>query len=225
MRKVYHNEKSAAGLAIAVIASVGLTAVLFGFLPFAHQVAKPKATLEILKVGAVDLPPPVEEAPPPPPPAQEEEKPPEKPPEPQLTEAPVQIAFNVSLDVAVGTGGGSLGPSGFGFSARDAAKEATDQPTVFDMADLDKQPELVGFIRPAYPNDMRKAKVEGKVTILFVLTEDGRVEDPRIEGSTRPEFEKPALDAVRKWKFRPGTRGGEAVRTYMKLPIAFRLSS
>jgi TonB family protein len=56
----------------------------------------------------------------------------------------------------------------------------------------------------------------------FVLSESGRVEDLRIESSSRPEFEPPALEAVRRWRFKPGEKNGEPVRTYMRLPIRFR---
>jgi periplasmic protein TonB len=61
------------------------------------------------------------------------------------------------------------------------------------------------------------------VTLLFVLDETGRVEDPRVENSTRPEFEKPALDAIRKWRYSPGMKDGQAVRTYIKVPIRFKM--
>jgi protein TonB len=41
--------------------------------------------------------------------------------------------------------------------------------------------------------------------------------------STNPEFEMAALQAVNKWKFRPGRKGGRAVPTRMQLPISFNL--
>jgi len=72
---------------------------------------------------------------------------------------------------------------------------------------------------------LRKAKVEGVVTLIFVLDETGRVEDPRVENSSRPEFEKPALDAIRKWRFSPGQKDGQAVRTYIRVPLRFRVTT
>jgi protein TonB len=51
------------------------------------------------------------------------------------------------------------------------------------------------------------------------------VEDPRVEQSTRQEFEKPALEAVKKWKFKPGMKEGKAVRTFMRLPLQFKIST
>ena len=61
MRKVYHSEKSPVGLMGAVIFSVGLTAALFGILPFAHQIVKPERSLELRKTTAIEQTPEVEE--------------------------------------------------------------------------------------------------------------------------------------------------------------------
>lgn len=220
MRKVYQNEKSSLGLPAAVTFSVGFTALLFGFIPFAHQINKPQRTLELRKVSAADLPPPVEDTPPPPPPV-EEQKPPEAPAEPQLTESQPQIPLSADLDVALGSGGALVG---FGevhsLTAAAAVKEET-----FDVSDLEKRPEATSQVAPAYPAELRKARVEGSVTLVFVLSEEGHVQDPRVEHSSRPEFEKPALDAIRKWRFSPGMKDGKAVRTYIRLPMRFRVSS
>jgi protein TonB len=219
MRKVYHNGKNSVGLVASVIFSVAVTVVLFCALPFAHRIAKPERSLELRKTSATDLPPPVEEETPPPP--VEQEKPPEAAPEPQLTEVPQQIPLSADLEVAAGSGGAL---AGFGeIRALTAAQEIQDE--TFDVSELEKRPEAVSQISPAYPAELRKAKIEGTVTLIFVLNEEGRVEEPRVENSSRPEFEKPALDAIRKWRFRPGEKDGQPVRTYIRVPMRFRVST
>jgi protein TonB len=50
------------------------------------------------------------------------------------------------------------------------------------------------------------------------------VRNPQVEKSTNPAFERPALDAVRQWKFEPGTRNGQRVEFKMRQPITFRAS-
>ena len=99
------------------------------------------------------------------------------------------------------------------------------QEEAFDVGDLEKRPEPVSQVAPTYPSELRKARIEGSVMLTFVLTEEGRVEDPRVENSSRPEFEKPALDAIRRWRFRPGMKDGQAVRTYIRIPMRFRVSN
>lgn len=219
MRKVYQNESKLARLPVAVIFGVGFTAVLFGFIPFAHRIAKPNRTLELRTTGVVELPPPVEDETPPPPP--EVEKPAEAAPEPQLAETQQQIPLSADLEVAMGSGGAL---AGFGEIRSLTAAETVAEDT-FDVAELEKRPEPVSQVAPTYPEALRKAKVEGVVTLIFVLDESGRVEDPRVENSSRPEFEKPALDAIRKWRFSPGQKDGQPVRTYIKVPMRFRVST
>lgn len=218
MRKVYKNESSVAGLPVAIIFGVGFTAVLFGFIPFAHRIANPQRTLELHRTSAVELPPPVEQNTPPPPP--EVEKLPEAKPEPQLAEAQQQIPLTADLEVAMGSGGAL---AGFG-EIRALAAAETVQQDAFDVADLEKKPEAVSQVAPAYPPELRKAKIEGLVTLVFILGEEGRVEEPRVENSTRQEFEKPALEAIRKWRFRPGQKDGKPVRSYIRIPMRFRVS-
>jgi len=220
MRKVYQDAKSGAGLAVAVFFGVGFTALLFGFIPFAHRVNKPSSAVELVRTSVVELPPPEQEEENRPP-EQEEEKLPEKSPEPQLTETQQQIPLSADLEVAVGSGGAL---AGFGeIRALTSAQEIQDE--TFDVTELEKRPEAVSQVAPAYPPELRKAKIEGTVTLVFVLSEEGRVEEPRIENSSRPEFEKPALEAIRKWRFRPGEKDGQAVRTYIRVPMRFRVST
>ena len=220
MRKVYQNEKSATGLALSVFFAVGLTAILFVTIPFAHRIARHEPGLELRKTSAAELPPPdKEEAPPPP---VEENRPPESKPEPQLAEAPQQIPLSADLEIAAGTGGAL---AGFGENLRALTTAEVGTQDAFDVSDLEKRPEAVSQVAPTYPAELRKAKVEGVVTLVFVLNETGRVEDPRVENSSRPEFEKPALEAIRKWRFRPGEKNGQAVRSYIRIPMRFRVSA
>lgn len=219
MRKVYQNESQFAGLPAAIIFGVGFTAVLFAFIPFAHRIVKPERKLELRTASVVDLPPPEVENPPPP--QLESEKAPEAQPEPELAETPQQIPLSADLEVAMGSGGAL---AGFGEIRSLTTAEAVQEDT-FDVADLEKRPEPVSQVAPNYPESLRKAKVEGVVTLIFVLDETGRVEDPRVENSSRPEFERPALEAIRKWRFSPGQKDGQAVRTYIRVPMRFRVTT
>ena len=128
--------------------------------------------------------------------------------------------LNIDLDVAVGSGGALASLASFA-----NADQSSKMLDAVSLTELEKRPELMVSVAPQYPADMRKAKVEGTVTIVFILNEAGQVEEPNVQSSSRPEFEKPALDAVRKWKFKPGMKDGKPVRTYMKLPIRFRINS
>jgi protein TonB len=218
MRKVYHAEKSFSGVALAVIMGVGIAGTLFAIIPFSHMIAKPRSVVQLTSAKTVDLPPPVEaEATPPP---SEPEKKEEAPPELKLADEPQKMKFSTDIETVGGSGGAF---SGLGEVTKIAASSevATD---VVDMSELEKKPEAVSQVAPAYPSDLRKAKVEGVVTLLCLVSAQGRVEEVQVENSSRTEFEKPALDAIRKWRFRPGQKDGKEVATYLRCPIAFRIA-
>lgn len=219
MRKVYHHEKTSLALPLALAAALIATAGVFLLIPFTHLAHNPKRTLELRKASVADVPPPVEDAFIPPP--VEPERAQEDVPEPQLAEAPQQIPLAADLEIAVGSGGAL---AGFG-EVRALTAAETVQQEAFDVGDLEKRPEPIAQVPPTYPAELRKSKVEGVVTVVFLLNEDGRVESPKVETSTRPEFEKPALEAVRKWRFRPGEKDGAPVRTYIRYPIRFRVTN
>jgi protein TonB len=213
MPKVYPTPRFGQDRPWVIILALGLTALVFGILPFTTAISGLRQKQLMLRTADTAAPPPVSEVEPPPPPPPEE-KPPEPPP--PLAEAPQPIPLLANLDLAVGSGGAL---AGFGdLRSLAAAEGAAD---AFDVADLEKRPEPISQAGPVYPPELRKARIDGSVTIAFLITEDGRVEDPRVENSTRPEFERPALDAIRKWRYRPGMKDGQAVRTYAKQPFRF----
>lgn len=219
MRKVYQVSSGSSGWIPAILISVSFTLLLFCIIPFSHVVAKPKRILEIRKTSLADLPPPAEaEAPPPPPPEQNEE---EAPPPLLAEEAPQPVPLMADLDAAMGSGGILPGLIAAPAAAADVGK-ALDS---FDVSELEQRPQPVSQVSPGYPAELRKAKIEGTVTVAFVVTEDGRVDDPRVEKSSRPEFEKYAIEAIRKWRFKPGMKEGKPVQCYLRQPFRFRAPS
>lgn len=114
--------------------------------------------------------------------------------------------------------GGSIGGSGRGGTLDESLESA------FSMAEIDQKPRAVFQAAPLYPAEMRGKKVEAVVTVIFVVDASGKVVQPRVERSTLPAFEKPALDAVKQWKFEPAVRGGQRVNCKMRVPIRFQPS-
>ena len=94
---------------------------------------------------------------------------------------------------------------------------------VFNLGDLDEKLEPRVRPAPVYPFEMRRAGLTGEVTLEFVVDPQGNVRDPVIVHSTHPGFEQPALDAVRRWKFKPGKKAGVAVSTRARQTMPFGL--
>ena len=95
---------------------------------------------------------------------------------------------------------------------------------VFDISKLDQVPVAKFQARPQYPFEMRRSGVAGEVVVDFIVDTNGDVRNAYSARSTQREFEAAAVQAVSKWKFRPGKRGGRAVNTHMQVPIVFTLN-
>jgi protein TonB len=92
----------------------------------------------------------------------------------------------------------------------------------FSLSEIDQKPRVIFQAAPLFPSEMRGKKVEGEVSVLFIVDAGGKVTDPRVEKSSHPAFEKPALDAVRQWKFEPAVKGGKRVPCKMRQPFRFQ---
>jgi protein TonB len=95
---------------------------------------------------------------------------------------------------------------------------------VFNIADLDQQPVPRVRIQPQYPFEMRRAGVTGEVVVDFIVDANGDVQNAYAIKSSQREFEQPAVQAVAKWKFKAGRKGGRNVNTHMQVPIVFTLN-
>lgn len=84
-------------------------------------------------------------------------------------------------------------------------------------------PRALQRLDPEYPVAMRRFGLGGQVVMDFVVDTDGKVTDPVVFESDNPSFDAPALKALLKWKFQPGTRDGTPVKTKMRVPITFTL--
>ena len=151
-----------------------------------------------------------------------------------LQSAPALDAASLSaIEAALG---GSLGSGGDFFQSMDftsggriggsgkAALEEEGLEQAFSLAEIDQKPRAIFQASPNYPADLRGKKLEGVVTLTFTVDADGKVGESRVEKSSHPSFDKPALEALKKWKFEPALRGGKRVACRMRVPIRFKPS-
>ena len=94
---------------------------------------------------------------------------------------------------------------------------------LFDINNLDQKP--VGRVQnpPQYPYEMSRAGISGEVVVEFIISASGDVVDTRVVRSSHREFEVPAMQAVQKWKFKPGRKAGKNVSTRVSQLIEFNL--
>jgi protein TonB len=77
---------------------------------------------------------------------------------------------------------------------------------------------------PRYPLAARRAGEQGTVTLKVLVSSEGLPQHVAIEktsGSSR--LDAAALDAVRRWRFVPARRGVTPIKSWVLVPVVFRL--
>ncbi len=96
---------------------------------------------------------------------------------------------------------------------------------LFNISELDRAPEPVVQAQPDYPFELKRAGIDGRVRVGFIVDSQGNVILPYIVSATNTGFERAAVDAVKKWRFRPGMKNGRKVNTRVEQPIDFKVSA
>jgi len=77
-----------------------------------------------------------------------------------------------------------------------------------------------------YPREALRQQVSGKVFVSFLIEADGVVSDVFVVHSPSPLLNNASVQAVKHLgKFTPGQQDGEAVHTWMTVPITFAITS
>jgi protein TonB len=84
-------------------------------------------------------------------------------------------------------------------------------------------PVLVAKTEPEYSEEARKAKYSGEVLLSIVVDEHGVPRDIHVVRPLGLGLDEKAIEAVMKWRFRPGMKGGRPVATQAQVQVNFRL--
>lgn len=95
---------------------------------------------------------------------------------------------------------------------------------------VENMPELIGGLAALqknirYPEMARKAGIEGRVIVQFIVNEQGEVENPRVIRGIGGGCDEEALRAVSNALFKPGRQRGNPVRVQYSLPVIFKLQN
>jgi len=93
---------------------------------------------------------------------------------------------------------------------------------------VEQAPTLIGGLtglqsKIQYPEIAKRAGVEGRVFLQFVVEADGRVRDVVITRGIGAGADEEAMRVVQNAKFIPGVQDGMRVPVKMSLPVTFRL--
>ena len=126
--------------------------------------------------------------------------------------------------IGPGSGSGSGGGHGSGHgtgtgSGSGPGSGITSSPAV--------PPRIIKSYQPPYPSAERNAGVEGTVSIRFLISTDGSVEDVTVTSSSgNANLDNAAVAACRKWRFTAAKNSsGLPVRCYASIPIIFKIGN
>jgi TonB family protein len=85
-----------------------------------------------------------------------------------------------------------------------------------------KAPVLISRVEPVYPAEAREHGVSGLVIVEAVIDRRGKVRDVKVIKPLPFGVDRAAADAVKQWKFSPGTRNGEPVDVFGILTVQFK---
>ena len=84
-------------------------------------------------------------------------------------------------------------------------------------------PSVLLKVEPEYSEEARKAKWQGTVVLSLVVDDQGRPQNLKIVRALGLGLDQKAIEAVEKWKFKPGMKDGKPVPVMATIEVNFRL--
>ena len=84
-------------------------------------------------------------------------------------------------------------------------------------------PSVLSKVEPEYSEEARKAKWQGTVVLQLVVDEHGMPQQMKVTRSLGLGLDEKAIQAVGKWRFKPGLKDGKPVPVIATIEVNFRL--
>ena len=107
-----------------------------------------------------------------------------------------------------------------------AASVARTQPAdggVYRVGNGVAPPALIYKVEPQYSDTARAAGFEGTVVVYVEIHPDGLAYNTKVIRSLGLGLDEKAVEAINKWRFRPGTKDGAPVTVAATIEVNFRL--
>ena len=214
MKKVFSSEYQDHSFPSSLPLGGLITIVLFVALPFTQMISMPKSPPETLvNHGIVIQPPP---RPPDPP---EPEKKEQKEEKIEMKKREQRLTLDqINRALVPGDGGLGKGVSGHIYDITGRFEDM-----IYDPEQLEKPPVPLVKVSPVYPRDQKVYKIEGEVHLIFIVDEAGNVKRPKVLKSPNRAFSENAIKAIQQWKFEPGEKDDQKVKTRVALVMSFNL--
>lgn len=122
--------------------------------------------------------------------------------------------------IGSGSGGGVGSGKGGGFGPGEGGGAGGG---VFRVGGGVTAPALLYKVEPEYSEEARKAKYQGTVLLYIEVDPSGHATNIRVARSLGLGLDEKAIEAVKKWKFKPGYKDGHPVTVAATIEVNFRL--
>lgn len=122
--------------------------------------------------------------------------------------------------IGTGSGGGVGSGKGGGFGPGEGGGVGGG---VYRIGGGVSAPSLIYKVEPEYSEEARKAKHQGTVVLYVVVDEKGQPRDMKVIRQIGLGLDEKAIEAVQKWRFKPGLKDGRPVAVAATIEVNFRL--
>jgi TonB family protein len=99
----------------------------------------------------------------------------------------------------------------------------SDGPAAYRVGGGVTAPVPLNSVEAHYTNAARKAKIEGNCWISIIVDANGMPQNAKVIRGLDPGLDQNALDAVRKYRFKPAMKDGIPVPVMVTIQVAFKL--
>ena len=112
-------------------------------------------------------------------------------------------------------------------SFRSPAEEHKEKPDpskqVYEPGGAVKAPKLLHYVEPEFSAKSKEAFVEGVVKISTVVNVNGEATELKVISGLNAEEDRTASEALKRWKFQPGSKDGQPVNVRVTVEVEFHL--
>ena len=96
-------------------------------------------------------------------------------------------------------------------------------PTYYPASEVDEHPALISAARPVYPEKAAAANLKGDVLVLFLLNENGTVDEVSVLEQNPPGYGlgEAVIEWLQQAQFKPAMRRGRAVKMRVVYRVTF----
>jgi len=124
------------------------------------------------------------------------------------------LAFALTAGIALAQGQGKVG-----------VLPGTNHGDVYRVGAGVSPPVPIYNPEPEYSEEACKAKYQGSVTLQVVVNEKGAPTNIRVVKKLGLGLDEKAIEAVMKWRFKPGLKDGMPVSVMVTIEVGFRLAA